>query len=49
MPVHTVGKVGQLFGGSGSTSNTRGRPMRGALQQTTALIDSLDHGFVFTT
>jgi phosphopentomutase len=48
VPVHSVGKVGQLFGGLGIDVQHPGASNSRALQETTALIESLDHGFVFT-
>jgi phosphopentomutase len=48
VPVHTVGKAGQLFDGHGVDAEHPGATNAVALQQTTALIDELDGGFVFT-
>lgn len=48
VPVHTVGKVGQLFAGSGIDEQHPGATNAAALSQTSGLIDALDHGFVFT-
>lgn len=46
--VHTVGKVGQLFAGVGIDVQHPGATNARALEETTALIGSLDGGFVFT-
>jgi phosphopentomutase len=46
--VHSVGKVGQLFAGMGIDVQHPGPTNARALQQTTALMSSLDHGLVFT-
>lgn len=46
--VHSVGKVGQLFAGVGIDVQHPGPTNARALQQTTALMSSLDHGLVFT-
>lgn len=48
IPVHTVGKVGQLFAGRGIDQQHPGATNAAALDQTGALIDSLDGGLVFT-
>jgi phosphopentomutase len=48
MPVHAVGKVGALFAGVGIDAQHPGATNAVALEQTTALIDSLDAGLVFT-
>jgi phosphopentomutase len=48
IPVHSVGKVGQLFAGIGIDVQHLGPTNARALQQTTALMSSLDHGLVFT-
>jgi phosphopentomutase len=48
VPVHTVGKVGQLFAGVGVDVQHPGASNARALSETTALIDSLERGFVFT-
>jgi phosphopentomutase len=48
VPVHTVGKVGQLFDGIGIDEQHPGATNERALDQTTALIRELSHGFVFT-
>ncbi len=48
VPVHTVGKVGQLFDGIGIDEQHPGATNERALEQTTALIAELSHGFVFT-
>jgi phosphopentomutase len=47
-PVHTVGKVGQLFAGSGIDEQHPGATNAVALAETTRLMEVLDHGFVFT-
>ena len=46
--VHTVGKVAQLFAGAGVDVEHRGPTNALALERTTALINSLEQGFVFT-
>ena len=48
VPVHTVGKAGQLFAGVGIDVQHPGPTNQRALVQTTELIRTLDHGFVFT-
>jgi phosphopentomutase len=46
--VHTVGKIGQVFDGVGVDHQHKGATNAGALAATSALIDGLDGGFVFT-
>ena len=46
--VHTVGKVGQLFAGQGIDAEHPGPTNAVALDATSALIDELDGGLVFT-
>jgi phosphopentomutase len=48
VPVHTVGKVGQLFAGVGIDVQHPGATNARALEETTELLGSLEHGFVFT-
>ena len=48
VPVHSVGKVGQLFAGVGIDLEHPGATNARALEETTELIASLDHGLVFT-
>jgi phosphopentomutase len=48
VPVHAVGKVGQLFAGRGVDVDHPGATNAAALQQTGTLIDELDGGLVFT-
>ena len=48
IPVHTVGKIGQVFDGVGVDVQHKGPSNAIALAATTELIDSLDGGFVFT-
>jgi len=48
VPVHTVGKVGQLFAGRGIDVEHAGATNAVAIDETSRLIDRLDHGFVFT-
>ena len=48
VPVHTVGKVGQLFAGVGIDVQHPGATNRRALAETGELLRSLDAGFVFT-
>jgi phosphopentomutase len=48
VPVHTVGKIGQVFSGVGVDHEHRGPTNAIALEATAALIDSLETGFVFT-
>jgi phosphopentomutase len=47
-PVHTVGKIGQVFSGVGVDEQHKGATNAAALAATGALIDSLDGGLVFT-
>ena len=48
MPVHTVGKIGQVFDGVGVDVQHKGATNAAALAATAKLIDELDGGFVFT-
>ena len=48
IPVHTVGKVGQLFSGVGIDIQHPGPTNAIALQWTTELLETLERGFVFT-
>jgi len=48
VPVHTVGKVGQLFAGTGVDVQHPGATNAVALAETTELLRTLDHGFAFT-
>jgi phosphopentomutase len=48
LPVHTVGKIGQVFAGVGVDHEHKGATNRAAMVATSALIDELDEGFVFT-
>jgi phosphopentomutase len=48
VPVHTVGKIGQVFDGVGVDVQHKGATNAAALAATAGLIDSLDGGFVFT-
>jgi phosphopentomutase len=48
VPVHTVGKAGQLFSGKGIDRQHPGATNAIALEQTETLIDELAHGLVFT-
>ncbi len=48
IPVHTVGKVGQLFGGVGIDVQHPGPTNARALAETAELLRSLDRGLVFT-
>ena len=45
---HTVGKIGQVFAGVGVDHQHKGSTNAKAIDATTALIDELDGGFVFT-
>jgi phosphopentomutase len=47
-PVHTVGKIGQVFDGVGVDVEHKGPTNAIALDATTELIDTLETGFVFT-
>jgi phosphopentomutase len=47
-PVHGVGKVGQLFAGVGFDAEHPGATNAQALAETTALVDTLAEGLVFT-
>jgi len=48
VPVHTVGKIGQVFDGVGIDVQHKGPTNAVALDATTELIHSLETGFVFT-
>ena len=48
LPVHTVGKIGQVFAGVGVDHEHPGSNNAKAIASTTALMDSLKAGFVFT-
>lgn len=48
VPVHTVGKVGQVFAHVGVDHEHKGASNAQALAATAALIDTLEHGLVFT-
>jgi phosphopentomutase len=48
VPVHTVGKIGQVFNGVGVDEQHKGSTNAAAIEATGRLIDSLDGGFVFT-
>jgi phosphopentomutase len=48
VPVHTVGKAGQLFAGVGIDVQHPGPTNARALEQTSELLRTLEHGFVFT-
>jgi phosphopentomutase len=48
VPVHTVGKIGQVFDGVGVDVEHKGATNAAAMAATAELIDSLDGGFVFT-
>jgi phosphopentomutase len=48
VPVHSVGKVGQLFAGVGVDVEHPGATNERALDATSELIAELDYGFVFT-
>ena len=48
VPVHTVGKIGQVFDGVGVDVSHKGATNEAALAATAELIDELDGGFVFT-
>jgi phosphopentomutase len=48
VPVHTVGKIGQVFDGVGVDVQHKGATNAAALAATAALIDEVEHGFVFT-
>ena len=47
MPVHTVGKIGQVFNGVGVDDQHKGSTNASALASTNRLIDKLEGGFVF--
>jgi phosphopentomutase len=47
VPVHTVGKIGQVFAGVGVDHQHKGATNRAAMDATATLIDELDAGFVF--
>jgi phosphopentomutase len=48
VPVHTVGKVGQLFAGIGIDAQHHGPTNARALEETTELLRALESGLVFT-
>jgi phosphopentomutase len=48
IPVHTVGKIGQVFAGVGVDHQHKGATNRAALDATAKLIGELESGFVFT-
>jgi phosphopentomutase len=48
VPVHTVGKIGQVFDGVGVDHSHKGATNATAMAATAQLIDELDGGFVFT-
>ena len=48
VPVHTVGKVFDLFAGKGIAEAHKGKTNAQGIAATTALIRDLDHGFAFT-
>jgi phosphopentomutase len=48
VPVHAVGKIGDLFAGDGIDHCHPGATNARALAETTRLVDELDAGFVFT-
>jgi phosphopentomutase len=48
VPVHTVGKIGQLFSGIGIDVQHPGATNARALAETTGLIETLERGLVFT-
>jgi phosphopentomutase len=47
LPVHTVGKIGQVFNGVGVDEQHKGSTNAAAIAATSELIDSLESGFVF--
>jgi phosphopentomutase len=47
VPVHTVGKIGQVFNGVGVDEQHKGSTNAAAIEATGRLIDDLDGGFVF--
>jgi phosphopentomutase len=47
VPVHTVGKIGQVFNGVGVDEQHKGSTNAAAIEATGRLIDELDGGFVF--
>jgi phosphopentomutase len=47
VPVHTVGKIGQVFNGVGVDEQHKGSTNAAAIAATARLIDDLDGGFVF--
>jgi phosphopentomutase len=47
VPVHTVGKIGQVFNGVGVDEQHKGSTNAAAMAATGELIDSLEGGFVF--
>jgi phosphopentomutase len=47
IPVHTVGKIGQVFAGVGVDHSHKGATNAKAIEATNALIGELEHGLVF--
>ena len=48
LPVHTVGKIGQVFAGVGVDQEHKGSNNAMAIESTTKLMDELETGLVFT-
>jgi phosphopentomutase len=48
VPVHTVGKIGQVFNGVGVDEQHKGATNAAAIEATGTLVRELDEGFVFT-
>jgi phosphopentomutase len=46
--VRAVGKIGDIYCGRGISSSVRVADNRDAMERTSALMEALDHGFIFT-
>lgn len=46
--VHAVGKIGDIYCGRGISSSVRVADNRDAMERTLELLETLDHGFIFT-
>ncbi|GAC1431808.1 MAG: phosphopentomutase [Chloroflexota bacterium] len=48
LPVYGVGKIADIFGGRGVTTNTHALNNAGALEATLTLLDTAEHGLIFS-
>lgn len=48
IPAHGVGKISDIFSGRGLTSSTRAADNDESMVATFSLLDTVDHGFIFT-